>query len=220
MEKINQDDKERLEEDLVDAVIGNIKEDIEQQDVSALFELLRFAPVPNLIAYLQEEKWPAYEILYADYINKQGMRLEVTAEYTAIYHKHEEVVGWGLDEIKEDFAFVSVAVSNAIKLAKTDILELRKLIGKPLKVGSTLLSDAPQDAFVQYRIINDMGSEGEVQIVHTTDYQEVMAEWNILLSNPTTFDAHLYVSLVRKDVANGGFELIDDEVLESFSSDE
>lgn len=219
MDKINQGDKERLEDELIDAVIDNIKEDLAQQDVGAMFELLRYAPVPNLIAYLREENWPAYDILYADYINKQGMRLEVTPEYTAIYHKHEEVVGWGLDELQEDFAFVSVAMSNAIKLAKTDILELRKLISKPLKVGSTLLSDAPQDAFVQY-YINDMDGRDEVQFAHTTDYQEVMAEWNILLSNPSTFDAHLYVSLVRKDVANGGFELIDDEVLESFSSDE
>lgn len=219
MKKLNQDDKELLEDNLIDAVISNIKEDLEQQDVGAMFELLRYAPVPNLIAYLQEEKWPAYDIIYADYINKQGMRLEVTPEYTAIYHKHEEVVGWGLDELQEDFSLVSVAMSNAIKLAKTDILALRKLIGKPLKIGSTLLSDAPQDAFVQY-YISDMDGRDEVQFAHTTDYQEVMVDWNILLSNPSTFDAHLYVSLVRKDVANGGFELIDDEVLESFSSDE
>jgi hypothetical protein len=219
MKKLSQDEKELLEDNLIDAVIGNIKEDLAQQDVEAMFELLRFAPVPNLIAYLQEEKWPAYDIVYADYINKQGMRLEVTPEYTAIYHKHEEVVGWGLDELQEDYALVSNAMSNAIKLAKTDIMALRSLVGKPLRVGSTLLSDAPQDAFVQY-YISDMDGRDEVQIAHTTDYQEVMAEWNILLSNPSTFDAHLYVSLVRKDVANGGFELIDDEVLESYSTDE
>lgn len=218
MEKLSQDDKELLEDNLIDEVIGNIKEDIHQQDVSALFELLRFAPVPNLIAYLQEEKWPAYDTVYADYINKQGMRLEVTSEYTAIYHKHEEVVGWGLDELKEDFDLVSVAISNAIKLAMNDIMALRSLIGKPLRVGSTGLSDAPQDAFVQYYISN-MDGRDEVQFAHTTDYQEVLAEWNILLSNPSTFDAHLYVSLVRKDFANGGFELIDDEVLESYSID-
>jgi len=47
----------KKENNLIDSVIEQIKEDIDHGDVSAVFELLRFCPVVNLITYLPEERW-------------------------------------------------------------------------------------------------------------------------------------------------------------------
>lgn len=57
------DEKELLEDALIDKVIERIKEDLNYHDVSALFELLRFCPVENLIQYLPEEDWEPFNPL-------------------------------------------------------------------------------------------------------------------------------------------------------------
>lgn len=54
---------ELLEDDLIDNVIGHIKKDIEDGDVSAIFGLLALTPVKHLIEYLPEEQWEVYESL-------------------------------------------------------------------------------------------------------------------------------------------------------------
>lgn len=58
-------EREQLEDDLLDTVIGEIKRDIEAGDVSAIWELLSHCPAEQLIQYLPEEKWEAYKELRA-----------------------------------------------------------------------------------------------------------------------------------------------------------
>ena len=46
----------KLDEDLLDGVIDQLRADIEWRDYTAIEELLQFVPRENLIAYLSEEK--------------------------------------------------------------------------------------------------------------------------------------------------------------------
>jgi hypothetical protein len=46
----------KLDEDLFDGVIDQLRADIEWRDYTAIEELLKFVPRENLIAYLSEEK--------------------------------------------------------------------------------------------------------------------------------------------------------------------
>ena len=55
----------------------------------------------------------------------------VTESSVTILHDNEEIVHWVSDELEEDPSIVP-SISNAIKLAYTDILHLRELVGKPL----------------------------------------------------------------------------------------
>lgn len=59
------EEKEQLEDSLIDTVIAEIKSDIEVGDVSAIWELLSKCPTEQLIQYLPEEKWEAFKQLRA-----------------------------------------------------------------------------------------------------------------------------------------------------------
>lgn len=48
---------------LVDEAIEQIKEQIENGDVTAIDELLRFVPIKNLIQFIPEENWMVYSNL-------------------------------------------------------------------------------------------------------------------------------------------------------------
>ena len=49
--------KEELDNNLIDAVIEGMKNDIDNGDVTAIQALLSFCPVNNLIQFLPEEQW-------------------------------------------------------------------------------------------------------------------------------------------------------------------
>ena len=55
----------------------------------------------------------------------------VTESSVTILHDNEEIVHWVSDEW-EEYPSIVPSISNAIKLAYTDILHLRELVGKPL----------------------------------------------------------------------------------------
>ncbi len=50
----------KRQDDLIDAVIDQIEEDLFNKDISAIDELLTFVPKENLLAYLPEEEWGKY----------------------------------------------------------------------------------------------------------------------------------------------------------------
>ena len=54
---------EDLFNELIEDVVDEIDRDIVNRDVEALEELLRFCPIPNLLAYLPEEKQKQYKKL-------------------------------------------------------------------------------------------------------------------------------------------------------------
>ena len=66
VDEMTDEEREQLENDLIDAAIGRIKKDIEAGDVSAIFELLRFSPVENLIQYLPEDEQTPFKPLVHD----------------------------------------------------------------------------------------------------------------------------------------------------------
>ena len=52
--------KNYLESPLINAVVEQIKKDLQEQDETALYELLSFIPAINLIQFLPEEKWKEF----------------------------------------------------------------------------------------------------------------------------------------------------------------
>lgn len=52
-----------LEDELLDTVVDEIKRDLSEGDVSAIYGLLSVCSTSNLIQYLPEEKWPLFEKL-------------------------------------------------------------------------------------------------------------------------------------------------------------
>jgi len=65
-EAIERLQKRMHEDDMIDTAIEQIKKDIEAGDVSAIFELLRFVPEENLIAYLPEDQQKRFKPLVHD----------------------------------------------------------------------------------------------------------------------------------------------------------
>lgn len=59
------EEREQLQDNLVDTVIEQIKKDIEAGDVSAIFAMLTYCPAEHLIQYLPEQLWEAYKKLRA-----------------------------------------------------------------------------------------------------------------------------------------------------------
>lgn len=57
------EEKEQMEDELIDTVIAEIKRDIEAGDVTAIWELLSKCPAEQLIQYLPEEKWETFKQL-------------------------------------------------------------------------------------------------------------------------------------------------------------
>lgn len=64
--ELTDEEKEQLEDNLINTVIGEIKKDIEVGDVSAIWEMLGHCPTEQLIQYLPEEKWKDFQQLRAD----------------------------------------------------------------------------------------------------------------------------------------------------------
>jgi len=60
---INPANRSQIEQDLIDAVINQIRYDISFGDETAIDELLGFVPVENLIGYLPEEDAEKFSIL-------------------------------------------------------------------------------------------------------------------------------------------------------------
>jgi hypothetical protein len=54
--------KTELKERLLDVVVNEIKKDFWMEDLESLYELLRYTPLKNLIAYIRdEEQWKEFE---------------------------------------------------------------------------------------------------------------------------------------------------------------
>lgn len=66
VDEMTDEEREQLQDNLLDTVISEIKRDIECGDVSAIWELLSFCPIQNLIQYLPEEKWGEFDQLCTD----------------------------------------------------------------------------------------------------------------------------------------------------------
>lgn len=53
--------RDYLNSPLIDAVVEQIKKDLESNDETAICELLSFVPEKNLINYLPEEQWSKFK---------------------------------------------------------------------------------------------------------------------------------------------------------------
>lgn len=53
--------RDYLNSPLIDAVVEQIKKDLESNDETAICELLSFIPEKNLINYLPEEQWSQFK---------------------------------------------------------------------------------------------------------------------------------------------------------------
>lgn len=80
---------------LIDAVLEQIKENIAEGDLTAIEELLRFVPLQNLIQFLPEEVWKNYYLMtFEDLVQEIAENVSDGYE-TAILGKNMKAVKYG-----------------------------------------------------------------------------------------------------------------------------
>ena len=97
------------------------------------------------------------------------------------------------------------------------ILELRRLVGKPMVVGVTEITQDNVDKIRYY--INNMDDNGREDIVViSTNKEDIMKEWEEMKADESNYDMHLYIAIAESTIDD--FEILDDEVIDSYLTEE
>jgi len=149
-------------------------------------------------------------------LNK-NVTIEIEQDHISISHHGEEIVYWHSDEWNED-ADIVISITNAVMLASSGgIMELRKLVGKPMVVGVTEITEDNVDKIRYY--INNMDENGREDIVVISpNKDDIMKEWEEMKADESNYDMHLYIAIAESTLDD--FEIIDDEVIDSFLTEE
>jgi hypothetical protein len=149
-------------------------------------------------------------------LNK-NVTIEIEQDHISISHHGEEIVYWHSDEWNED-ADIVISIANAVMLASSGgIMELRKLVGKPMVVGVTEITEDNVDKILYY--INNMDENGREDIVVISpNKDDIMKEWEEMKADENNYDMHLYIAIGELDIDD--FEIIDDEVIDSYLTEE
>ena len=149
-------------------------------------------------------------------LNK-NVTIEIEQDHISISHHGEEIVYWHSDEWNED-ADIVISITNAVMLASSgQILELRRLVGKPMVVGVTEITQDNVDKIRYY--INNMDDNGREDIVVISPNREdIMKEWEEMKADESNYDMHLYIAIAESTIDD--FEIIDDEVIDSYLTEE
>jgi len=149
-------------------------------------------------------------------LNK-NVTIKIEQDHISISHHGEEIVYWHSDEWNED-ADIVISITNAVMLASSGgIMELRKLVGKPMVVGLTEITEDNVDKIHYY--INNMDENGREDIVVISpNKDDIMKEWEEMKADENNYDMHLYIAIGELDIDD--FEIIDDEVIDSYLTEE
>ena len=149
-------------------------------------------------------------------LNK-NVTIEIEQDHISISHHGEEIVYWHSDEWNED-ADIVISIANAVMLASSGgIMELRKLVGKPMVVGVTEITEDNVDKIRYY--INNMDDNGREDIVViSTNKEDIMKEWEEMKADESNYDMHLYIAIAESTIDD--FEILDDEVIDSYLTEE
>ena len=149
-------------------------------------------------------------------LNK-NVTIEIEQDHISISHHGEEIVYWHSDEWNED-ADIVISIANAVMLASSGgIMELRKLVGKPMVVGVTEITQDNVDKIRYY--INNMDDNGREDIVViSTNKEDIMKEWEEMKADESNYDMHLYIAIAESTIDD--FEILDDEVIDSYLTEE
>jgi DNA helicase IV len=147
----------------------------------------------------------------------KNVKIEIEQDHISISHHNEEIVYWHSDEWNED-ADIVISITNAVMLASSGgIMELRKLVGKPMVVGVTEITEDNVDKIRYY--INNMDENGREDIVVISpNKDDIMKEWEEMKADESNYDMHLYIAIAESTLDD--FEILDDEVIDSFLTEE
>ena len=150
-------------------------------------------------------------------MTNKNVKVEIEQDHISISHHGEEIVYWHSDEWNED-ADIVISIANAVMLASSGgIMELRKLVGKPMVVGVTEITEDNVDKIRYY--INNMDENGREDIVVISpNKDDIMKEWEEMKADESNYDMHLYIAIAESTLDD--FEIIDDEVIDSFLTEE
>ena len=147
----------------------------------------------------------------------KNVKIEIEQDHISISHHNEEIVYWHSDEWNED-ADIVISITNAVMLASSgQILELRRLVGKPMVVGVTEITQDNVDKIRYY--INNMDDNGREDIVViSTNREDIMKDWEEMKADESNYDMHLYIAIAESTIDD--FEILDDEVIDSYLTEE
>jgi hypothetical protein len=147
----------------------------------------------------------------------KNVKIEIEQDHISISHHNEEIVYWHSDEWNED-ADIVISITNAVMLASSgQILELRRLVGKQMVVGVTEITQDNVDKIRYY--INNMDDNGREDIVViSTNKEDIMKEWEEMKADESNYDMHLYIAIAESTIDD--FEILDDEVIDSYLTEE
>jgi hypothetical protein len=147
----------------------------------------------------------------------KNVKIEIEQDHISISHHNEEIVYWHSDEWNED-ADIVISITNAVMLASSgQILELRRLVGKQMVVGVTEITQDNVDK-IRY-FINNMDDNGREDIVViSTNREDIMKDWEEMKADESNYDMHLYIAIAESTIDD--FEILDDEVIDSYLTEE
>jgi hypothetical protein len=147
----------------------------------------------------------------------KNVKIEIEQDHISISHHNEEIVYWHSDEWNED-ADIVISITNAVMLASSgQILELRRLVGKQMVVGVTEITQDNVDKIRYY--INNMDDNGREDIVViSTNREDIMKDWEEMKADESNYDMHLYIAIAESTIDD--FEILDDEVIDSYLTEE
>jgi hypothetical protein len=147
----------------------------------------------------------------------KNVKIEIEQDHISISHHNEEIVYWHSDEWNED-ADIVISITNAVMLASSgQILELRRLVGKQMVIGVTEITQDNVDKIRYY--INNMDDNGREDIVViSTNREDIMKDWEEMKADESNYDMHLYIAIAESTIDD--FEILDDEVIDSYLTEE
>ena len=150
-------------------------------------------------------------------MTNKNVKIEIEQDHISISHHNDEIVYWHSDEWNED-ADIVISITNAVMLASSgQILELRRLVGKQMVVGVTEITQDNVDKIRYY--INNMDDNGREDIVViSTNKEDIMKEWEEMKADESNYDMHLYIAIAESTIDD--FEILDDEVIDSYLTEE
>lgn len=138
--------------------------------------------------------------------------IDIDQDHVIIEHHGERIVKWESSETEYNHSIVPV-IANAVHLAHTNIMALRKNLNKPLIVGKTDIANI-ENGQINYYIKFATTPEKYRIISWSEDHEEAYNKWENLKKEYSDKEMWLLKSIVVEKEMD--FSLIDSEVLDTY----